>query len=228
MSDEATSAVAEAPAAEAAPAETTLVTAPAAESEAPNGEAEAEAEAGGETEAGQVAEEAAAETETEEAKPEGAPEQYAEFTMPEGVVLDPELTDQFKATAKELNLTQDQAQKVAELGAQMRQRDAEAIVAIRADWVNQTKSDPELGGANLDATLGVARKAVDAYGSDSFKQFLNESGLGNHPEVVRFMAKVGKTVAEDRVVTGNGTTTARAPSTTTERLAGRLYGSDKE
>jgi hypothetical protein len=73
----------------------------------------------------------------------------------------------------------------------MRQRDAETIVATRAEWIDETKADKEIGGDKLDATLATAKRALDAYGSPQFIEMLNQSGLGNHPEVVRFCAKVG-------------------------------------
>jgi hypothetical protein len=153
------------------------------------------------------------------AKDEGAPDEYAEFAMPEGIALDAELADQFKATAKELNLTQEQAQKVIDLGAQMRQRDVETIINLRKEWVDQTKADKDIGGDKLDATLGVAKRAIDAYGSENFVKLLNETGLGNHPEVVRFMAKAGRAVSEDSVVRGSDRTKPH-----TRSLAERLYG----
>lgn len=219
MSTEATSTATETTATESAAAETesTLVTGAevteTTEASAETSETEAQAE---------TTEAETSEAETE--KVEGAPEEYADFTMPEGIELDTELTDQFKATAKELNLTQDQAQKVIELGAAMRQRDAEAIVALREDWITQTKSDPEIGGDKLDATLATAKRAVSAYGSQQFIDLLNQSGLGNHPEVVRFMANVGKTVAEDNKVVTNG----NPNPTGHQSLAGRLFGGNKD
>lgn len=140
---------------------------------------------------------------------EGAPEEYAEFTMPEGVELDPALTDKFKATAKELNLSQDKAQKLVELAAEMRQRDAETIVNMRQEWIDQTKADPEIGGAKLNDTLAAAKRGLNAYGTPQFIELLNQSGLGNHPEVVRVMARAGRAVSEDKVVTGGGSTGPR-------------------
>jgi hypothetical protein len=159
----------------------------------------------------------------DEPKVEGAPEEYAEFTLPEGIELDTEITDQFKGVAKELNLTQEQAQRVVELGAQMRQRDAEAIIATRQEWLDQSKSDTEFGGDKLDASLGVAKRAISAFGNDAFVQLLNQTGLGNHPEFIRFAMKAGKAVAEDEVITSGN-----KQSTPHGSLAKRLYGTDKE
>lgn len=44
---------------------------------------------------------------------------------------------------------------------------------------------------------------MDKFGSPELKQYLNETGLGNHPELVRIFANIGKAMSEDGLVTGN-------------------------
>ena len=41
-----------------------------------------------------------------------------------------------------------------------------------------------------------------------FNEMLDSSGLGNHPEMIRFLHRVGKAISEDSVVVG-GTTTSQ-------------------
>jgi hypothetical protein len=53
---------------------------------------------------------------------------------------------------------------------------------------------------------------------------LNQTGLGNHPEVVRFCAKAGRAVSEDKVVTGGN----QHQFTPTQPRVARLYPSSKE
>ncbi|MGO8944260.1 MAG: hypothetical protein ACLQJ7_11380, partial [Syntrophobacteraceae bacterium] len=45
-----------------------------------------------------------------------APSEYAEFTIPEGTTLDEQTATEFKGLAKELDLTQEQAQKLLDFG----------------------------------------------------------------------------------------------------------------
>lgn len=142
----------------------------------------------------------AAEAASTETKAE-APEAY-ELKMPEGVELDKAAADEFTTIAKELKLSAADAQKVADVGAKMAQRQVEAHTRLVESWTESVKTDKEIGGDNLAENLGVARKAIDTFGSDSFKSLLNQSGLGNHPEVVKFAYKVGKAISEDRFVTG--------------------------
>jgi hypothetical protein len=130
------------------------------------------------------------------------PDKY-EFAMPDGVELDSAAADEFTAIAKELKLDQTAAQKVADVGAKMAQRQAEAHAKMVETWVEQVKTDTEIGGDKLDANLAVARKAMDAFGSQGLKDLLNTSGLGNHPEVIKAFYKAGKAISEDRFVSGS-------------------------
>lgn len=139
----------------------------------------------------------------------GAPEKY-EFVSPEGVAFDEAVLKHYSEVAKELNLPQEAAQKVIDrLAPVMHQRQAEQIAATRTEWENASKADKEFGGQNLDANLSVARKALDTFGSPELRALLNESGLGNHPEIIRAFYKAGQAISEDRFV-GGQTTTGRS------------------
>lgn len=140
-----------------------------------------------------------------------APESY-EFEMPEGVELDKAAADEFTAIAKELKLDQATAQKVADVGAKMAQRQAEAHATLVESWVESVKADKELGGEKLDENLAVARKAMDAFGTPELKTLLNSTGLGNNPEVIRAFYKAGKAISEDGFVRGANKTANTDPA----------------
>ena len=57
-----------------------------------------------------------------------------------------------------------------------------------AHWANAAHSDPELGGR----ALAAARQAVERFGGARLKQALEETGLGNHPEVIRAFYRIGR------------------------------------
>lgn len=130
------------------------------------------------------------------------PESY-ELQMPDGVELDKAAAEEFTAIAKELKLDQAAAQKLADIGAKMATRQAEAHAQLVETWTEQVKTDKEIGGDKLDENLGIARKAIDTFGSPELKALLNSTGLGNHPEVVKLAFKVGKAISEDRFVQGS-------------------------
>ena len=152
----------------------------------------------------QDSDESSVESETSEQETkEGAPETY-EFNdkvadAPD--VLDPEVLTAFGEVAKELDLPQDAAQKVLDKVAPVIQaRQAEQVEKARIDWAEESKSDQEFGGETFETNLEVAKTALNAFGTDPFKQLLSESGLGNHPEVIRFMYRAGKAISEDSYV----------------------------
>lgn len=143
-----------------------------------------------------------------------APESY-EFKMPDGVELDKAAADEFSGIAKELGLNQEQAQKVADIGAKMVQRQAEAHLAQVQSWVDAVKTDKEIGGDKLGENLAIARKTIDTFGSPELKNLLNTSGMGNHPEIVKMAYKIGKAISDDGFVRGGNTS---APRTAAEIL----------
>lgn len=138
----------------------------------------------------------------EKDKKPAAPEKY-DFAAPEGQELDANALSVFEPIAKELGLTQEQAQKLVDIYPQIQQQQAEAWSKQIADWGEQVKADKEIGGDKFNASVGLAQRALDQFGNPELREYLNASGLGNHPALVRFCAKVGKSMAEDSFVMPN-------------------------
>ncbi|ENA2905002.1 peptidase [Escherichia coli] len=140
-----------------------------------------------------------------EQKPEGAPEKY-EFQVAEGVELDTEALKDFEPVARELNLTNEQAQKLVDaypkILAGVQQRQAEAWQKTTEQWAADVKADKEIGGDKLISNLSAAQRALDQFGTPELKEYLNTTGLGNHPDLVKTFVKIGKAMSEDGMVTG--------------------------
>lgn len=185
-----------------------------------SGEQEQQTQENTEGEAGQEAGE-------QEAAKEGAPEQYEEFKAPEGQQYDPEVLNNFKEVAKDLNLSQEAAQKMLDkMGPVVAQRQAQQVEALRSQWAEQSTADKEFGGEKLTENLGVARKALDTFGSPELKSLLNESGLGNHPEFIRLLYRAGKAISEDSFV-GGAPTASKGKPTSNADFADSLYPSQR-
>jgi hypothetical protein len=151
-----------------------------------------------------------------------APEQY-EFKAPEGREFDSEVVKNFSEVARELNLTQDAAQKILDrMGPTLASRQESQVKAIRGEWVASARSDQEFGGDKLAENLSTAKKALDTFGTSELRTLLNASGLGDHPEVIRFMYRAGKAISEDRIVTGSVGQAKNGPKTFGD-LADALY-----
>lgn len=142
----------------------------------------------------------------EKQKHEGAPEKY-EFTAGEGVELDTEALKDFEPVARDLNLTNEQAQKLVnaypKILAGVQQRQAEAWQAQTEQWASDVKADKEIGGDKLTANLSAAQRALDLFGTPELKEYLNTTGLGNHPDLVKTFVKIGKAMSEDGMVDGS-------------------------
>lgn len=141
-----------------------------------------------------------------EQKQEGAPEKY-EFKPAEGQELDTAALEQFEPIARELNLTNEQAQKMVDLYGtkimpMVQQQQAEAWQKTTEQWAADVKADKEIGGDKLIDNLSAAQRAMEQFGDPELKEYLDTTGLGNHPALVKAFIKVGKAMSEDKVVTG--------------------------
>ena len=182
-------------------------TTPAAETKTTDSPVKADAQTQTDKDASAVAEAAKAKADADAAKPAGAPEKYTDFVLPEGVKLDEAALGEFSPVAKELNLTQDQAQKLVDLQIAAIKRNGESQIAQFAqqvkDWGEAAKSDKEYGGEKFDASVTSARLAVSKFGTPELTKLLNDTGMGSNPEVVRFMVKVGNAMSEDKMHTSS-------------------------
>ncbi len=138
---------------------------------------------------------------TDAAKTQGAPDAYTDFKLPDGLTPDAKLMDSFKATAKELGLSQDAAQKLVSMQAEYAKSTSESLVSKaeqqRAEqitaWQDETK---KALGAGWQKELGFAGKALDAFWPPEFRKMLTASGLGDHPQMVAGLVKMGKAMSE--------------------------------
>jgi len=126
---------------------------------------------------------------------------YTDFVLPEGMTLDPALLDQAVPIFKELGLTKEQSQKLIDIHASQIQNgiksQAESFDQLKQDWRAQTEKDNEIGGEKLSETVATARIALEKLGTPELTKLLDDFGIGNNPEMIRFMARVGSFMRED-------------------------------
>lgn len=152
----------------------------------------------------------------------GPPEKY-ELTPPDGFeAIDTEVLAEAEPVLKDLNLSNEQANKLMPIAGQLVKKTlerAEAAINERAitnrrEWAEAFESDPEIGGANKDKTIALAAKAFDHYGikaGEGVRALLDESGLGNHPDLIRFVARVGADLEEGSFERGGAASPPKAP-----------------
>lgn len=72
----------------------------------------------------------------------------------------------------------------------------------REEWQSQSRHDKEFGGAHFNENLAVAKRGLEQFGSPELTQILEQTGLGNHPAVIRAFYKMGKLLGEDKTLSG--------------------------
>jgi len=152
--------------------------------------------------------------ETTEA-PVGPPEKY-ELAL-EGIELDVGLVAEAEPIFRELGLSNDQANALLPLAPKLMEQAQQASLQAmldagaqqRKDWLDAFNADPEIGGGKRSETEHLAAKGLDAlgfkntgFGDDGksphpFRQALNETGFGNHPDMIRAFRAIGQMAGED-------------------------------
>lgn len=149
------------------------------------------------------------------------PEKY-DFKPPEGMEFDEETINLYAEAAKEAGLSQEKADIIlGKIAPHLAQQQIKAVEKVSTEWEAASRADPEFGGDKLNENLSVAAKAIEQFATPELKTLLNESRLGNNPEVIRLFYRVGKAISEDGFVSATGapqTSDARALFPNTKNL----------
>lgn len=154
-------------------------------------------------------------------KKTGAPEKYEAFKLPDGVKLDEAALAEAAPLFKDLDLTQEQAQKLIDFQAKNVATAAKTAVDNWNSHMDTTlaaaKADKDVGGHNWDQSIGHAAAFIKAFGTPALQAYLNTAEAGSHVEIIRAFAKAGKAVSQDGFVPG-----AASPSAPVS-LADRIF-----
>ena len=141
---------------------------------------------------------------------------YEAFVLPDGAPMDQAALDAFVPLAREMNLNQEQAQKLVDLYARQVSGASSAAIeqwrSIEKGWIDEVRADPVIGGGRLDENLALAARAVDAFGGNELRAALDMTRAGSHPAIVRAFAQIGRMIAEDGFVRGHRAGGERSPA----------------
>ena len=153
------------------------------------------------------------------------PVEYTDFKLPEGVQADEQKMADFKATASEAGLSQEQAQKLVDVYSNAVRAATDASTQLWYDtqkqWQADVMKDPEIGGTNFEPMKATVAKAIDAVGGEDaakIRQAFDYTGAGNHPDVIRFLYRLGKAIGEGGAVASGTPTAVEAPRSAAEKL----------
>ena len=155
------------------------------------------------------------ESEKEKGEP-GKPEPY-EIEAPEGYPITPENLKSLNAHFNELGLTKEQAEKALAYRAEQYAAFQASQQAQRKSWITEIQADKEYGGEKFKETVADAKRALAQFDEGgTIRTLLEETGYGDNPAIIKVFAKVGRAMAEDKIV-GKGGAGGKKP------LAERLY-----
>ena len=162
-----------------------------------------------------------------DAKARTVPDKY-ELKAPEGSLIDAAGVERIAALAKAQGLSATQAQALLEAqsaeAAAAKEGQTALLETSKTQWLDATKADKEIGGEGFGKNAEIAKRVVDKYGSPELKAALNETGLGNHVELIRLLVRIAKAnnMNEDSFVSGS------AASGGNTSAADKLYPTTKE
>jgi hypothetical protein len=137
-----------------------------------------------------------------EAKPV-VPEKY-DLKLPEKSHLDAAAVEAFSGYARKNGLSNEQAQAILdrehEAVTSFSVRQLEQANAEVKSWADKVRSDSELGGESFSKNIDLAKRVIDRFGSPELRKALSDTGLGNHPELVRMVVRIAKTMSDDTLI----------------------------
>lgn len=127
-------------------------------------------------------------------------EKAPELNIPEGAEIDADLLEAMKAK---------DPQKAVDAFLAAEQKRAEGWAKQQKEWVAEVKKE---WGDKADYNLNLANRALHKFGSEELTGFLKQSGIGNHPAMIKLFHRIAEADAEDTVAG-----TAAAPTKTPTR-----------
>jgi hypothetical protein len=149
----------------------------------------------------------------------GAPAEYSTFAVPDGYELDTNVATEAGKIFKEMNLTQDQAQKLVDFYTAKTTESANQPYQVwnemQEKWVKEVKNDPQMG-PRLNEVKTTISRAIDGLGdpklAQEFRAAMDYTGAGNNPAFIKAFWKLSQKVTEGGHVSGSGPSPAAQPN----------------
>lgn len=130
------------------------------------------------------------------------PEKY-EIKAPDGITLDEAVLAEFTPIAKELGLTNEQVQKLADFQANQI-KNAQSFQKQEFDkFVDATRKETtDYFGSKLSAELPYIAKGRDNFANEGVLSKLESCGLASDKDFMLMFSKMGRSVSEQKLVDG--------------------------
>lgn len=120
--------------------------------------------------------------------------------LPEGTPYDEDAEKSYKTWAHEAGLNPRQAQALFD-----------KYTAFQTEKISNYTKEMETGvtelkkewGGDYDKRIGLAQRAVNEVAGEDVKKLLGDTGLGNHPVLIKFFSELGSQMGEAALILGN-------------------------
>ena len=126
----------------------------------------------------------------------GLPTDFGEYDLAKGeeAMVDDTFFDEFRQTAFDNNIMPNQAQALYDFMNSKAKMEYKTIQDKEANkYTEEMVGLEEEWGEGFKQKVHQAKIAVHEFGGDELKSYLNESGLGNDPKLIRAFQKIGET-----------------------------------
>lgn len=167
---------------------------------------------------------------TDKSTPEEISEFYSKLGMPspeeykiDGLEGEDEFSEQFKELMIKNNILPTQGKSLFDFIANTSIGEDDADDAEFSEMMQAELEDlREEWGDGFDENVGRAAGVIDKFGDEDLKTYLNESGLGNDPQLLRIFSAIGASLGTEGGFKGN-THTALNKDTAQARI-NEMYG----
>jgi len=126
--------------------------------------------------------------------------------LPEGMIYDEERTAAFAALAHSKGVSKEAFQALHDAWNEYAKDEFEKQTAEAQKFLDEsTATMKKEWGKDFDSNLAQADKAIDRIFGEDFNKMLKDTGLANHPDVIRGMYKASQAIGEHSFSVGKGT-----------------------
>lgn len=160
---------------------------------------------------------------------------FEAFKLPEGFSPDDAKLGEFtKELAEFETVTKADHAKMQEFGQKLVDRHIAEVQRLndfyktafenqKNDWKQSFEKDPEIGGNRAQTSINAAIQFIETHGGSTeqkaeFRNLMNTTGVGNHPALIRILAKANAVLAEGKPLPGT-----KPPAASTSKVE-RRYG----
>lgn len=130
----------------------------------------------------------------------GRPEDHNGYQLGD---YQPEQTENFRQFAYQLGLNNQQAETIYQAYQQdIAERDQASQQNFEQFEVDNLNALQQEWGDQFNHNLEMARRAFMNFATPEAVQVIEETGMGNHPELLKVFARIGEVLAEDSVLPG--------------------------